>query len=255
LIAMPDPLQIGLPCNISPSTERRPFYKDKEIHFNDAQFAEGLLSFRGVLPLFIPIGESEALAEKYIQAVDGLLLTGGRDMSPAFYGEKALAKRLRGEVKRPRFEIRLVRRALQRGLPVLGICQGCQVINVALGGSLYQDIKLQAPGGIRHQAGSQKVADCSHRIIIERESRLGRATGKKEMIVNSAHHQAVKKLGRRLRAAARAEDGIIEAIERAGEPFCLGLQWHAEQMAREKNHRRIFLTFFEACRKARHTSA
>jgi len=248
---MPDLLHIGLPCNISPSKERRDFYKGKEIHFNDAVFGDVLFSFRDILPQFIPIGESRALAKKYVTAIDGLLLTGGRDMSPSFYGEKALAKKYTGETKRPRFEIWLVRYALQYGIPILGICQGCQVINVALGGTLFQDLPAQDGTRKAHSSKGRKVTDCRHPIRIMQDSRLSRILRKKRLVVNSAHHQAVNKVGRGLRIAAEAEDGVIEAIERAGEPFCMGLQWHAEQMAGDTFNRKIFLAFFKACREAR----
>ena len=246
---MANPLIIGLPCNISPAEDKRSFYRSKELHFNDAVFSDLFLSLRNVLPFFIPIAESENTAEKYIQTIDGLFLTGGSDMSPLFYGEGSLKKKWQGETKRPRFEILLVKRALKHQKPILGICQGCQVLNVACGGSLYQDIRMQKVSDRKHLISGEKVSACRHRIQIVKQSRLHRIVGKESLVVNSAHHQAIKKVGKTMRITATAADGIIEAIESTGESFCLGVQWHAEQMATSPFQKKIFSTFLRACRE------
>ncbi|MQL52603.1 gamma-glutamyl-gamma-aminobutyrate hydrolase family protein [Desulfofundulus thermobenzoicus] len=161
--------------------------------------------------------------------LDGLILSGGGDVDPSYFGEEPLPGL--GEIapERDAFEMELTRRALAAGLPLLGICRGAQVLNIAAGGDIYQDIKSQVPGCLQHgQQGPRWFP--SHNITIEGGTRLARILGSGIRRVNSFHHQAVRRVAPGFKVAARATDGIIEAIEYSGPAFVLGVQWHPETM-------------------------
>lgn len=189
-------------------------------------YAEAIVTAGG-LPVFAPNPEP-SLAEAYLERVDGLLLSGGGDIDPAHFG--ALPDKQLGYVDavRDAFELALYRAAKRQGKPVLGICRGLQVINVAEGGTLYQHLP-DLPFTHQH---SQQSADGGplHRVTLM-DSQLARAIGRRELAVNSYHHQAIERLGDNLQAVAHSADGIIEAIEGTGSPFVLGVQWHPELRA------------------------
>ena len=181
--------------------------------------------------------------------VDGVLLTGGGDVDPAFYGADRHETVQDAEPGRDEFEIDLARRALEADVPLLAICRGAQVLNVALGGSLHMHLPDDAGGRVEHRRPGSEGPAASHEIRVARDSVLGHALGADRVTVNSYHHQAVRKLGRGLRAVAHADDGVIEAVESTGPDFVVGVQWHAECMdAREQ--RALFEAFVEASRCA-----
>lgn len=185
----------------------------------------------GGLPVLIPLTGDENDIENYLDMIDALLLTGGEDVSPALYDEKPIEKLGTISTKRDKFEVRLVLKALERKMPILGICRGHQLINVALGGSLYQDINSQLSERINHFPVKNPVNKLYHSVTLEKDTKLHDILGVKELEVNSFHHQAVKGLGRDLKVAALSSDGIIEAIEYQGDSFLLGIQWHPEDLA------------------------
>jgi putative glutamine amidotransferase len=165
------------------------------------------------------------------------------DVDPACYGEEPHPRLGPVNPLRTHFEIQLVRLALTRELPVFGICGGAQVLNVALGGALYQDIPSQVPKAYKH-SGSPEPA---HTIDIVPDTRLAAILGTPEMRVNSLHHQAVKVPGQGLVVSASARDGVIEAVEIPGRPFALGVQWHPEQLFMEDEAAlRLFSAFVQA---------
>lgn len=185
--------------------------------------------------------------------VDGLLLTGGGDVDPAFYGENRHDSVEDAEPGRDEFEIDLARRAMAADVPLLAICRGSQVLNVAAGGTLVQDIPSSVDTQVRHSVQEPKNADC-HDIAIVGGSRLASALGETVAAacscrVNSRHHQSVGRLGRGLVVSARAEDGVIEAIEAPGCAFCLGVQWHPENFWQSGEFSPLFEAFVEAARK------
>ena len=206
----------------------------------------------GGMPLVLPSMASGAGLRRMLQRLDGLAISGGNfDIHPTYYGEKPI--RALGEVKQERteFELELVTLALRRDLPLLGICGGAQAINVALGGSLYQDIATQLPGTGEHQQGAKKETG-GHPIHVHAGTRLHRILGRRTLEVNTTHHQAVKKLGKGLIINATAEDGLIEGIESPSHSFVLGIQWHPEVLApRYAHQRRIFSFFVSICRTLR----
>jgi putative glutamine amidotransferase len=188
----------------------------------------------GAIPLLLPFTASRALMRQYIDRLDGLVISGGAfDIHPSYYNEKPIKEIGAIKEDRTEFELEMTHLALKRDLPLLGICGGAQAINVALGGSLYQDIATQAPRANQHEQGTKKEIG-GHKVIIARGTRLKTILRRRSLEVNTTHHQAVKALGRGLVVNATAEDGLIEGIESPRHLFVLGVQWHPEVLARDK---------------------
>lgn len=188
--------------------------------------------------------------EEVIRSVDGLLLTGGGDVLPTIYGAAAHPAFEAAEAGRDDYEIELVRRAIDADLPLFAICRGIQVLNVARGGTLVQDIPDEVAGGVEHVIKEPRFA-IAHPIwmtagsALERLMRTSIEEGD-DCPVNSRHHQAVKQLGEGLVATATAPDGVIEAIEDPSRRFCLGVQWHPENFYRTGEFRPLFEGFIKA---------
>lgn len=182
-------------------------------------------------PLVIPPHLEEAELRAVFERINGLVLSGGGDVAPALYDEPDGGLLWRADEQRDRMELTLTRWALAEGTPLLAICRGIQVLNVAAGGTLLQDIPTQVPGALAHSTGaSYPPAGIVHTVGVIASSRLAALVGAGELGVNSAHHQAVKDVGMGLAITARAPDGVTEGIEAPDHPFCLGVQWHPEVM-------------------------
>ena len=192
-----------------------------------------------------------------IEQIDAVLLTGGGDVDPVFYGQERHPSVFDAEPGRDEFEIDLARRAMDANIPLLAICRGSQVLNVAAGGTLVQDIPSAVATDLAHSLEVPK--DCiAHDIQIAANSRLHAALGSVVEAgctcrVNSRHHQSVGALGRRFVASATAPDGIIEAIEAPDARFCVGVQWHPENFWRTGEFRGLFDAFVDAARSALRT--
>jgi putative glutamine amidotransferase len=200
----------------------------------------------------VRIAEPATRVEDALEGVDGLLLTGGDDVAPARYGEPPHPTVVEDPL-RDEFEIALLAEAQRRGLAVLAICRGIQVLNVARGGSLVQDIPSQIPGALNHNltVPQHQPYDLAHEIWVEKDSLLAKAMGERLVgsdtcEVNSRHHQAVKLVGDGLRVSATAPDGVIEAIEDPAARFCIGVQWHPENFWRTGEFRPLYEGFLEA---------
>jgi putative glutamine amidotransferase len=185
--------------------------------------------------------------------VDGMLLTGGVDIDPVRYGEARIEAVTAIEPERDAFEFELIAAARQARLPLFGICRGLQVMNVAFGGSLVQDIPSQMSGTVTHTVAAPPCA-IAHEVWISKGSRLATLMQEKMVdadtcSVNSRHHQAVNRLAPGFEVTATAPDGVIEAIECSASGFCLGVQWHPENFWRTGEFRPLFEGFIEACRK------
>jgi putative glutamine amidotransferase len=193
-----------------------------------------------------------------IASCDGLLLTGGDDVLPAIYGEPAHASFQASEAGRDDYELELVRRCTEADLPLLGICRGIQVMNVARGGSLIQDIASEpgfgphtAKEGVQHDVREPRVA-IAHEAWVTDGTRLAEIMGGDEPVpVNSRHHQAVRAAGNGLVVSATAPDGIIEAIEDPSRRYFVGVQWHPENFYRTGEFRPLFESFVEAASRTR----
>ena len=180
----------------------------------------------GYIPQFIPRVNDAKLLKRYVKEVDVVFLTGGEDINPAYYGAEPSPKL--GEVvgRRDTFEMALLKEAVRQKKPIFGTCRGLQIINVFFGGSLYQDLPTEYPGALNHRQ-SDRFREKVHDIHIEEDSRLYKIMGIKTIGVNTAHHQAIRKLAPGLRVAARADDGVIEAIEGDTYPVA-AVQFHPE---------------------------
>ena len=184
----------------------------------------------GGLPIVLPYADDPSVVQGYLDRVQGLVVTGGAfDIPPAHYGEEA--REGLGPLKplRTAFESALMRGALARQLPVLGICGGMQLLNVLLGGTLYQDVDAEVPGVRSHQQTHDRCQP-HHPVEVKDHTLLAEALGRGQLMVNSTHHQAVKALGREVVASASSPDGLVEAIEGPGPGFALGVQWHPEYL-------------------------
>jgi putative glutamine amidotransferase len=184
------------------------------------------LEAAGALPLVVAPGRPPDAGE-ILDRVDALVLSGGVDVDPAAYGAARHASVTRVLPARDAFEIALAREALRRDVPILAICRGHQVLNVACGGTLYQDIPSELAGAGSHDAAGERWEYC-HEVDVLPGTRLREVLGRDKVSVNSFHHQAVKDVGRGLVVSARAADGVIEGIEAPGARLALGVQWHPE---------------------------
>jgi putative glutamine amidotransferase len=184
--------------------------------------------------------------------LDGVLFAGGEDVDPTLYGERKKYDSVRVNRPRDEFEMSLLEQALERRVPILGICRGAQLINVELGGTLYQDLDQDvAPGcGHRQTDGGKARNEITHTVRISDPDSVLAGTVGGSCRVNSIHHQAIRYLGRGLKVSAQSEDGLVEAIEAADDyPFLLAVQWHPEEIVNYPEQRRILENFIAKCRE------
>lgn len=191
----------------------------------------------GGIPVVLPPVRDCALIGNHLAVCNGILLSGGGDLDPAWWGETPIKAKGRIQPLRDYYEIQLVRMAMQQRKSVLGICRGCQVMNVAAGGSLIQDLS----GEFGHNQNAPRDFP-SHEIFIENGSRLASIIKMESIKVNSFHHQAVNRPGKGIILTAYAPDGTAEALENDIQPFFIGVQWHPECLA-DKNSGRLFKAF------------
>ena len=199
----------------------------------------------GGVPVLVPPQDENA--GDVIESLDGLLLAGGKDCDPAIYGEEVHPTIEPMDPRRQDNDLSLARIAREKQIPTLGICLGMQVINVAAGGTLIQDIDSQWQTELQH--ASEPLSRVRHHVTIDPSTKLGRIVGRNEIEVNSSHHQAVKEVGEGLVVTAKAPDGIVEALEDPRLPFYVGVQWHPEDMKGEASAEAIFGAFIEAARR------
>jgi putative glutamine amidotransferase len=212
-----------------------------------------VLTDAGAVPWLVPLlPDDEATLRAVYEHLDGVFLTGGVDVDPASYGEPRHELCDRTDPARDWTELALVRWAVADRKPVLGVCRGIQALNVACGGSLYQDIAAQHPHAIKHDyfpAADRYARDyLAHPIRVDHGSQLAAVLGAEQVQVNSMHHQGIKTLAAGLRATAYAPDGLIEGVEKPDARFVIGVQWHPEELAEQHAPmRRLFAEFVDAC--------
>jgi putative glutamine amidotransferase len=197
----------------------------------DLDYVEGVAGAGGAPVVLPPVGD-ESAAEALIHSLDGLLLSGGSDLDPCYYGEEPVPELGVTLPERDAFEMALVGLALRRGMPVFGICRGMQVLNVALGGTLYQDLPSQWDRDVlKHRQDTPKWQP-THEVRVSEGSYIAKVMGRGKVKVNSYHHQGIRDLAEGLVVTGRSSDGVIEAVEAAdlSERWLLGVQWHAEAM-------------------------
>ena len=198
----------------------------------------------GAIPIVIA-PEATPAADEVVSRIDGLMLVGGVDVHPANYGEEVLNASVTPGPERDALELALLQAAFRRDVPVLAICRGHQVLNVARGGTLWQDLPSQLPAGLRHSQRGDPHSP-GHEIRIADGSLLHRIVGFDLLATNSFHHQAIRSLGQGLRPTAWSSDDLVEAVEDPSRRFVLGIQWHPEEMLDAAPHRALFASFVEA---------
>ena len=225
-------------------------------------YAKAVLEAGG-LPVILPVAAAEpvlspernrsvegpTVVQEYLEMIDGLILTGGADIHPSFYGQIVLERCGEIDEERDRFEVELIHAARNRDLPFLGICRGLQVLNVALGGSLYQDLSYRAGTDPTHMNPRERRGELAHQVAVAPGSRLAAIIGARELPVTSTHHQVIRNLAPALTVSAVAPDGVIEGIEGPGR-FLLAVQWHPERMAdRHPEQLALFRSLVESARR------
>jgi putative glutamine amidotransferase len=210
------------------------------------------LEAAGAAPLLIHLTDDLAVTRALYELCDGILLPGGDDIDPAYFGEERHPMLGDVDAQRDTVEVALARWCREDRKPLMGICRGVQVLNVAFGGSLWQDLPSQLPGGLDHRHNT-KVATYDvegHRLELEPDSWLAGHLDADALLANTMHHQAVKDVAPGLRVVGRAPDGVIEAVEGTGEHFVVGVQCHPEHLWRHAEPRwlRFFEGFVAACR-------
>ncbi|URZ06590.1 gamma-glutamyl-gamma-aminobutyrate hydrolase family protein [Clostridium felsineum] len=197
----------------------------------------------GGTPILIPLGGEEDDIKNYIDIIDGLLLSGGEDINPLFYGENPISKVMYTSPARDEYEKKLYSKALEKDMPVLGICRGIQFMNSVSGGTLYQDINVQCDKSNGHNPRGNPKCNLYHTVNILRKSKLFNVFGEEEIKVNSFHHQAINRLSDEFIISAKSPDGIVEGIEHIKKSFVIGVQWHPEYLSAIYPE---FLRLFEA---------
>lgn len=185
----------------------------------------------GGIPVVLPTTEDLSFVSEYAKMLDGLLIPGGEDVNPLLYNKDSMPEVTYMSMVKDEFEIALIKEFHKLGKPIMGICRGMQIINVAFGGNLIQDIPSQKHSSISHRQAIEIRSEPTHGIDIDKSSLLYKTLGRETMAVNSYHHQAVDKIAEGFRASAKAKDGIVEAMENE-DGSIFAVQWHPECMYR-----------------------
>ncbi len=226
---------------------------ERESYWMLPGYMEALRS-AGALPIMLPLTGDEAELRQMTELCDGFLLTGGQDVSPALYGAEKQTDRLGALCPaRDAMDSRLLQLAIALDKPVFGICRGLQLINAALGGTLWQDLPTQRPGEVSHRTKLPKDA-AAHEVVLTEGGFLRALLGRDRLGVNSFHHQAIRDLAPCLRAAAVSTDGLVEAVELPGKRCVRAVQWHPEFSWRVSEESRAILRSFVECCGERETN-
>jgi len=218
-------------------------------HFLRNDYMQAIIRAGG-LPFIIPIGHEADIAQVVV-LLDGLLLTGGNDINPMLFNEEPHTHLGEVSPSRDLFELELARQMLVADKPILGICRGLQLLNVAVGGTLYQDLHQQNEGTMLQHLQKSPTTHPSHFVKLTKGSLLEEIAGSERVQVNSFHHQALRDVPSVFKVTGRASDGVIEAVESIDEKFVLGVQWHPELLVTKGDavSLRIFDRFVDACMK------
>lgn len=205
----------------------------------------------GGVPVILPVVENIENLLPVLSVLDGLVVSGGNDVNPLLYNEVPISSLGEISIKRDNTEFNLLTKALNDfNMPIMGICRGCQLLNVVKGGTLHQDLVSAKVTEREHfQLAYPKNYGCQ-KAIVKDESKLYRILGEAEIKINSFHHQGINEVGEDLIVTAKGEDGVVEAIENMGDRFIMGLQWHPEMMGTEDNsYFKLFEAFVKECSK------
>jgi putative glutamine amidotransferase len=241
---------IGIPCaTVRRAGTQPPLQAGAPLYVRAVEEAGGI-------PVLLPLYDDPVCVTDLQGKLDGVLLAGGGDVDPRCYAQDPRPETQPPDAARDQVELALVAAAIRWRIPVLGICRGMQVLNVARGGTLYQDIRAQMPGAQRHETPPGRRGECCHPIELAVDSRLGTILGGREHMVNSSHHQAVARAGTGVVFVASAPDGVIEALELPDHPFALGVQFHPERLYHADTRMRgLFVALVHACQTAERPTA
>ena len=215
-----------------------------------AAYTEAIEKSGGV-PLIFPYTEDEETVDRLTELCDGFLFSGGADIEPSLYGEQRSPHCGESQGYRDSLELRVFAKVFEAGKPIMGICRGAQLINVALGGTLYQDIPTELDTKIPHSQSEGKNMP-SHSVVIKHGTPLYGIVGKSQMPANSFHHQALKHLGKGLSVMAESIDGVIEAVYHTGARYLRAYQWHPERLYESSTENKVlFDDFLNAVRKTK----
>jgi putative glutamine amidotransferase len=221
-------LHLGVAACFMHADPNRPVFKGRTLLYMEESISHWLM-LGGAVPYMLPNDAGDLGPRDLMDGLDGLVLQGGTDVAPPTYDETPLKPEWAGDRVRDIYEIALIKHCIAQGIPILGICRGLQILNAALGGTLYQDIVTQEPEAGLHR-DEERYDGVHHKITFNPDSWLGRACGRPGGKVNSVHHQAIRTPAPGMIVEATAPDGIIEAAryQRPGAPFVFGVQWHPE---------------------------
>ena len=240
---MSRPPLIGLPTLAIPPGPKPPRYGINQ------SYVRALVAAR-CAPVLIPLLDDDERLRAIYERLDGIVFPGGADIAPGEYHEEPIADLNVVEAPRDRTELTLARWAFADDLPTLGICRGQQVLNVALGGSLWQDLRYQGVTDVEHSDADGRVRSALiHRVRLDPDSRLAQLIDETDIEVNSLHHQAVKTVAPQLRVTGQSDDGVIEALESPERRFMIAVQWHPEEIDDLGWVRRLFQGFAKAAQK------
>ena len=238
---------IGITCSMEYDDKERKYPTAYAFDYLKRSYYEAVENSGGT-PLVLPNTRRIELIEKALNVVNGLVISGGNDVDPVFYGERKKTKNLAITRERDLFEIALVEKARRFEIPMLAICRGMQLVNVAFGGTLYQDFGFE-PKFLDHTLEGSALYHKRHPVNIQEGSRLFKIIGKKKIMVNTSHHQMVKKIAPGFAVTAWSEkDRVIEAIESKDGHFLLGVQWHPELM-KDRSSKALFDGLVKSARK------
>ncbi len=229
---------VGINCNYGVKKGSQPRY------YADRNYCTAV-ELEGGLPILLPTACIEGdHAEAYLSMLSGLVISGGTDVDPSRYGQELHPTTQLVVPEKEEFDLRLVRGALEMDMPVMGICYGEQLLNICLGGSLFQDMPSDLDAILEHNDPPGEY----HKVLIEKDTILHRLLGVDVMDTNTIHHQSVDRLGDGLRVCARTKDGVVEAVESDRHRFVVGVQWHPERMLDQPSGRRLFSGFMKEAR-------
>ena len=231
---------VGLPTVAIPPGPKPP-------RFGINQSYVRALTAAGCAPVLIPLLSNDERLHAIYERLDGIIFPGGADVAPSEYGEEPIDSLNVIEPERDRTDLTLARWAFEVDLPTLGICRGQQLLNVALGGTLYQDLRHQGVTEVEHaEVHGRGRAAMIHHVRLDPDSRLAQLIDETSLDVNSLHHQAVKSVAPRLRVTGKSDDGVIEALESDDRRFLIAVQWHPEEIDEVPWVRRLFSGFVRA---------
>lgn len=213
--------------------------------FLKREYCESIIRAGGI-PILLANTLTSSAMKDYVDLIDGLLVSGGYDIHPKYFGQKPHPSITLSAPERDEFEIKIIKLALKKNVPVFGICRGLQVINIAMGGTIFQDLSCAPFKTLKH-ADPTEIGNIYHKVKIEKGTILSGIIGSDQIEVNSSHHQIIDKTGRKLKAVAHSSDGVIEGLESTDFRFLVAVQWHPEMIPNRLHSKRLFKKFVDSC--------